>query len=83
MSTIPVTPPPKPMCAREVLDAYFLETRAKLIEIAANLDRVDRAPQRVEVERDARLRFVHDALAILQSPQSNRAELIQKLYSKA
>ena len=70
------------MNAREVLDAYFIETRAKLIEIAANLDRVDRAPQRSEVEEDARLRFVHNALKILQSEQPNRAELIQKLYSK-
>ncbi|MCL2646238.1 MAG: hypothetical protein FWD61_04425 [Phycisphaerales bacterium] len=78
MSTIPV----KPMSAREVLDAYFLETRAKLIEVAANLDRVDRAPQFVEIQEDARLRFIHDAMAILQSSQPNRAELILKLYSK-
>ena len=76
------TIPDKPMNAREVLDAYFLETRAKLIEIAANLDRVDRAPRRSEVEGDTRLRFVHDAIEILQSAQPNRAELIQKLYSK-
>ena len=76
------TIPDKPMCARDVLDAYFLETRAKLIEIAANLDRVDRAPGRSEVGEDSRLRFVRDALTILQSEQPNRAELIQKLYSK-
>ena len=71
-----------PMSAREVLDAYFLETRAKLIEIAANLDRVERSPGFSEVRDDSRLRFVQDALKILQSPEPNRAELIQKLYSK-
>ena len=32
-----------PWTAAQVLDAYFLETRARLLEIAANLDRVDRA----------------------------------------
>ena len=76
------TIPDKPMNAREVLDAYFLETRAKLIEIAANLDRVERASQFLDVREDTRLRFIQEALAILQSGQPNRAELIQKLYSK-
>jgi hypothetical protein len=76
------TTPPKPMSAADVLDAYFLETRAKLIEIAASLDRIDRAPDLLAIRGDARLRFIHDALAILQSPEPNRAELIQRLYSK-
>ena len=72
-----------PMTAREVLDAYFIETRAKLLEIAATLDRIDRAPQRSELGEDARLQFIHDALTILQSSQPRRAEQIQKRYSKA
>jgi len=38
------TNPPNPMTAFQVLDTYFLETRARLLEIAANLDRMDRAP---------------------------------------
>ena len=75
------TTPAKPMSAAEVLDAYFLETRAKLIEIAANLDRIDRAPDLVAIRGDSRLRFIHDALAILQSAEPNRTELIQRRYS--
>ncbi|MCL2640876.1 MAG: hypothetical protein FWD53_08535 [Phycisphaerales bacterium] len=76
------TIPDKPMNARDVLDAYFLETRAKLIEVAANLDRVDRAPGSAEVREDERLRFVRGALEILRSGEGNRTELIQRLYSK-
>ena len=75
------TTPEKPMTAREVLDAYFLETRARLLEIAANLDRVDRAPELLAIRGDARLRFIHDALTILQSAAPNRAEKILQLYS--
>ena len=87
------TPLPTRWTATEVLDAYFLETRAKLLEIAATLDRVDRATAAAAVtpldERgsdasaDPRLRFVQDALTILQGNASNRAELIQRRYSKA
>jgi hypothetical protein len=76
------TMPAKPMTARQVLDAYFLETRCKLIEIAANLDRMDRASGVTELRGDPRLTFIVDALEILQSAEPNRAELIQRLYSK-
>jgi len=69
------------MTAREVLDAYFLETRCKLIEVAANLDRVDRAAGRAEVEGDRRMRFIGEALKILGSGAPNRAELVLKLWS--
>ncbi len=76
------TMPAKPMDARAVLDAYFLETRCKLIEIAANLDRVNRAPGFTAHRGDPRLMFIVDALEILLSAAPNRAELIQRLYSK-
>jgi hypothetical protein len=66
--------------AAEVLDAYFLETRAKLLEIAATLDRVDRAGG---VANEPRMQFIEGALRILQSAAApNRAEQIQRLYSK-
>ena len=78
MKTLPANPP----SARQVLDTYFLETRCKLIEIAANLDRVDRAPNLAAIRGDSRLIFIADALKILESAQPNRAELIERLYSK-
>ena len=39
------------MTRQKVLDLYFMEARAKLIDLAAFLDRVDRAP------RDGRFRI--------------------------
>jgi len=77
MATTPATL----MSAKEVMDAYFLETRAKLLEIAATLDRIDRSPGLLELRGDPRWLFIADALAILQSVEPNRAELIQRRYS--
>lgn len=75
------TLPPKPRSAKEVFDTYFLETRARLIEIAANLDRIDRAPGAEEVRNDPRLKFIAETLKVLQGPGPDRAEKIQRLYS--
>ena len=75
-------PPPPPIPATQVLDTCFLETRAKLLEIAATLDRLDRAPDREQLDSDPRLQFIADALTILQSPSPNRAEQLQLRYSK-
>jgi len=77
---------PSLLTAPQVLDTYFLETRAKLLEIAANLDRFDRATMGADVQanhNDPRLTFIQNALKILQtpSPSHNRAEQIQTLYS--
>ena len=74
---------PAMLTAAQVLDTYFLETRAKLLEIAANLDRFDRALDAPSRHDDPRLAFVQNALQILQAPSHtpNRAEQIQRLYS--
>jgi hypothetical protein len=68
------------MTAGQVLDTYFLETRAKLIEIAATLDRIDRAGG---AAADPRIAFVHEAMKVLAEPGPGRAERILKLYSLA
>ena len=75
------TVPTSPRTAKEVLDVYFLETRAKLLEIAANMDRMERAEGLSQVQGDGRLKFVAEALEILRGPAGNRAERIQVLYS--
>ena len=74
-------PMPALLTATQVLDNYFLETRAKLLEIAANLDRFDRAADARAYQNDPRLAFIQNALNILQSGTPNRAEQIQRLYS--
>ncbi len=64
-----------PLSRPEVVDRYFLEHRAKLIDIAAFLDRVDRAePQ--GVEDDYRMAAFHEALNILGSGEGNRARRV-------
>ncbi|MEI7765864.1 MAG: hypothetical protein WCJ97_00345 [Phycisphaerae bacterium] len=65
----------------DICDQYFMETRCKLIEIAATLDRLDRAADRSKLNGDARLLFIQDALAILASDAPNRAEAILRRYS--
>ncbi len=70
-----------PRLARETLDIYFLEVRARLLEIAATLDRIDRSARPEEVVADSRLAFVREALAVLQSAGPERARRIEELYS--
>ena len=58
------------MNRQEVLDLYFMDARSKLIDIAAFLDRVDRA----EGEPDFRLAAFREALKELASDQPLRAK---------
>ena len=70
---------PSPMSAAAVLEREFLPLRAKLIEIASILDRMDRSDG--SVDADPRRRKVERALAILQSADPDRAERLQLLFS--
>lgn len=56
----------------EMLDLYFLEARCKLIEIAAFLDRLDRAPG----EADYRLAGLRGAMRHLADGETGRAERV-------
>ncbi len=71
-------PPP---AADDVLDREFLVVRAKLIEVAAALDRVDRADG--SVADDARMKTIHQAIETLNRDTPDRAEQIQLLFSLA
>jgi hypothetical protein len=67
--------------ALEVLDRDFLETRCKILEIAAVLDRIDRAPSRHHEHPDPRLGRLRQALEALCEPGPGRAETIQLIFS--
>lgn len=75
---------PIPMAAAEVLDREFLSVRARLIDIAAILDRIDRAggptPQDSAAE-DPRLDKIRQALEVLAGNESDRAERLQLIFS--
>jgi hypothetical protein len=63
---------------RELVDEYFIENRTRLLEVAAFLDRVDRADPSYATQ-DFRLRAFAEALAALGRPQ--RLNHIQMLLS--
>jgi hypothetical protein len=67
--------------ATEVLDHDFLETRCKILEIAAILDRIDRAPTRHGEHPDPRLGQLRQAMDALTEPGPGRAETIQRIFS--
>jgi hypothetical protein len=67
--------------AKTVLDRDFLETRCKILEIAAILDRIDRAPGRHGEHPDPRLAQLRQALEALLEPGPGRAETVQRIFS--
>jgi hypothetical protein len=67
--------------AISVLDQDFLETRCKILEIAATLDRIDRAPARHGEHPDPRLSQLRQAVEALLVPGPGRAETIQRIFS--
>ena len=74
-----VTPSPSPLSPKELVDEYFIENRTKLLEIAAFLDRVDRADASY-AGRDFRMKAFAEALAGL-GRSASRVDYIQQLLS--
>jgi hypothetical protein len=60
------------MTRQEILDLYFVESRSKLIDIAAFLDRA----QRAKGKDDFRLKAFHAALGQLRSGKPDRARRV-------
>ncbi|WP_406696575.1 hypothetical protein V5E97_36885 [Singulisphaera sp. Ch08] len=67
--------------AAEVLNRDFLESRSRILEVAAALDRLDRAPGRPGEPPDRRLAQLRQAIEALLEPGHGRAETIQRLFS--
>ena len=64
----------------DVFDQEFLQIRAKLLEVAASLDRLNRASGSLTSE--SRLKQVHAAIQVLMRPDDDRAEQIQLIFSR-
>ena len=60
----------EPLTRQAVLDLYFVEVRARLIDLAAFLDRVERAPG----EADYRLAALRAAMAEMMSQPDGTSE---------
>ena len=68
--------------ANETLDQYFLEMRWRCLSLAADLDRVERAPGGGKVVADdPRLAKLRKALNVLLDGKTNRAEQVQMIFS--
>lgn len=68
------------MTAPQVLDAYYMEHRAKLLDIAAYLDRLDRA-QAGEAVADPRTIALREAIGLLIDGQDERVRRVLELLS--
>jgi hypothetical protein len=72
-----------PLPAAKALDAYFLEARSKLLDLAAVLDRIGRGRDGTAVGQDPRLAQIRQAVEVLLDPSGGRAERIQQIFSLA
>ncbi len=70
-----------PLPSRTALDAYFFEARARILDLAAFLDRVGRGAGAAQVDGDPRLKKIASALEVLHDQSGGRAEQIQQIFS--
>lgn len=72
-----------PLTGTAALDQFYLEARARLMEVAATLDRLDRGGADVN---DPRVGLLRQAIHVLNSStgthQPDRAEQLQLLFSR-
>jgi hypothetical protein len=69
-----------PLNRRQLVDEYFIENRAKILDIAAFLDRLDRA-ENADPTEDFRVEAFRRALEVLNSPQPSRVLGIHMIFS--
>jgi len=70
-----------PMSARDVVDRYFLENRARLLEVAAFLDRLDRTRDAPAASADFRCRALTRAIEVLATVGADRVRAMQMVLS--
>jgi hypothetical protein len=68
------------MTPTQLVDEYFIENRNRVVEVAAFLDRLDRADA-AAAGRDFRVQALAEALTILAGDGPNRVRDIQILLS--
>jgi hypothetical protein len=78
MSDAQQRPAAIPLSRPQVVDMYFMEHRARLLDVAAFLDRVDRAGAG---DDDFRMQAFRRAVAVLQDGRPERARRILELLS--
>lgn len=72
--------PTCPLTGPQVVDQYFMEHRAKLLDLAAFLDRLDRALP-PDGRGDGRVRAIRRAILLLVDGEGERVRRILELLS--
>lgn len=72
---------PKTQSAGELLDRHFLEIRHRVLDVAAGLDRIDRADDAAKTHTDHRYLQLEQAIRVLLDGKPDRAERIQLAFS--
>ena len=70
-----------PMSCKQVIDAYFMEHRAKLLDAAAFLDRIDRSEAEADEAEDFRMAAFREALGVLSDDEPHRAKRVLEVFS--
>ena len=65
------------MTRQEILDLYFMDARHKLIDLAAFMDRVERAPG----EADFRYEAFRRAVEVLTATDAGKAAAVLEVFS--
>lgn len=76
-----MTFPYRPLTATEILDLYFIENRARLLDIASFLDRIDRYEGAEAARSDYRYQAFAEAIDRINSGTAGRTAAIQTLFS--
>lgn len=67
------------MNSNQIFSREYLEIRAKILEIAASLDRLERADGECD---DSRKQLIDEGLELLSSDKSDKAVAVQMLFSR-
>ena len=70
-----------PLPAEQALNAYYLDARSKVLELAAILDRVGRGAGAAGTAADPRLERIATALRLVLAEEGKRAEAVQQVFS--
>lgn len=70
-----------PLDYSAIVESYFLEHRAKLIDLAAFLDRLDRAHDGDASSTDFRVDALRQAIKLLDDGEGERAKRVLELFS--
>tara|TARA_B100000809_G_scaffold152962_2_gene150343 strand:+ start:1213 stop:1512 length:300 start_codon:yes stop_codon:yes gene_type:complete len=69
-----------PLSQREIIDTYFMENRSRILDVAAFLDRLERARVK-DAEDDFRFRALREAMQALVGDSATRTKDIQMILS--